>query len=517
MTPPSSRWLAFLVILTLALALPAAAAPQPQGLRRPPLPRPRRRDSLLLPGRHRLGALPPPGPRGGHPLPGRPGLEGLHRDPGRGPGGARRAQHPEPLRLHPADRQRPLAARREARPRQRLLGPRRLDRGRRQRARPDHWPAAHLGRQVEPQVGRRGRWSSPRRTPSTTASGWGTATTRRTSSGSWAGTGPSRATSTPRSSGRWRGASAAADGGAHLMTFHPIGRAGLRPVLPRRRVARLQHAPERPRHHVHRGATRGRWRTTSAPRPSPSSTASRSTRTTRCPSSRTRTATRSRPTCAGRCTGTSSRGPSVTPTAITRSGRCGSRDATRSTSRSCPGTRRSTSRVRGRCSTGGGFSSRGRSGNRIPDDSVIVTDEIATAVPGAGRYRLKATRDSGGAWAMVYTPSGRAFSVDLEKLSGGEGEGVVVRPPGRVGGGDRGVCAERGRGSSCRRRPGRCSTGCWCWMMRRRGTRRRGRGGSRGGEGGDEGAGRGRRQGARTGTRERGESGSERTGAVPQG
>jgi len=59
-------------------------------------------------------------------------------------------------------------------------------------------------------------------------------------------------------------------------------------------------------------------------------------------------------------------------------------------------------------------------GSRIPDDSVIVNDAVETAVPGAGRYRLKATRDSGGAWAMVYTPSGRSFSVDLEKLSGDE-------------------------------------------------------------------------------------------------
>jgi hypothetical protein len=67
-------------------------------------------------------------------------------------------------------------------------------------------------------------------------------------------------------------------------------------------------------------------------------------------------------------------------------------------------------------------------GNRIPDDSVIVTDEIATAVPGAGRYRLKATRDAGGAWAMVYTPSGRPFSVDLEKLSGDEVEAWWFNP-----------------------------------------------------------------------------------------
>jgi hypothetical protein len=60
--------------------------------------------------------------------------------------------------------------------------------------------------------------------------------------------------------------------------------------------------------------------------------------------------------------------------------------------------------------------------NRIPDDSLIVTEAVETAVPGAGRYRLKATRDAGGAWAMVFTPSGRPFSVDLEKLSGIEVE-----------------------------------------------------------------------------------------------
>ncbi|MBI1357320.1 MAG: DUF4038 domain-containing protein [Acidobacteria bacterium] len=57
---------------------------------------------------------------------------------------------------------------------------------------------------------------------------------------------------------------------------------------------------------------------------------------------------------------------------------------------------------------------------RIPDDAVIVPDEVATAVPGAGKYRLKATRDAGGAWAMVYTPSGRPFTVDFGKLSGEE-------------------------------------------------------------------------------------------------
>jgi len=55
---------------------------------------------------------------------------------------------------------------------------------------------------------------------------------------------------------------------------------------------------------------------------------------------------------------------------------------------------------------------------RIPDDSVIVTDEIPTAVPGAGRYRLKATRDREGTYAMVYTTAGRPFTVDLGLIEG---------------------------------------------------------------------------------------------------
>ena len=66
--------------------------------------------------------------------------------------------------------------------------------------------------------------------------------------------------------------------------------------------------------------------------------------------------------------------------------------------------------------------------SRIPDDSVIVTDAIESAVPGAGRYRLKATRDAEGAWAMVYTPSGRPFAVDLGKLSGDEVEAWWFNP-----------------------------------------------------------------------------------------
>jgi hypothetical protein len=53
---------------------------------------------------------------------------------------------------------------------------------------------------------------------------------------------------------------------------------------------------------------------------------------------------------------------------------------------------------------------------RIPDDSIIVQDRVATAVPGAGRYRFAATRDSAGSYAMVYVPVGRPFKVRTEVL-----------------------------------------------------------------------------------------------------
>ena len=56
---------------------------------------------------------------------------------------------------------------------------------------------------------------------------------------------------------------------------------------------------------------------------------------------------------------------------------------------------------------------------RIPDNDVIVPGEVTTSVPGAGAYRFVATRDSDGSYAMVYAPIGRAFSVRMDKVSGG--------------------------------------------------------------------------------------------------
>ena len=55
---------------------------------------------------------------------------------------------------------------------------------------------------------------------------------------------------------------------------------------------------------------------------------------------------------------------------------------------------------------------------RIPDDSIIVTDRVATSVPGAGTRRFVATRDESGSYAMVYAPVGRAFKVRMEKITG---------------------------------------------------------------------------------------------------
>ncbi len=58
--------------------------------------------------------------------------------------------------------------------------------------------------------------------------------------------------------------------------------------------------------------------------------------------------------------------------------------------------------------------------NRIPDQAVIVTDRVVTAVPGAGRYRFVATRDTDGTYAMVYVPCARKFKVNMEVIRGGQ-------------------------------------------------------------------------------------------------
>jgi Protein of unknown function (DUF4038)/Putative collagen-binding domain of a collagenase len=55
---------------------------------------------------------------------------------------------------------------------------------------------------------------------------------------------------------------------------------------------------------------------------------------------------------------------------------------------------------------------------RVPADDVIVTDRVQTSVPGAGRYRFVATRDTDRSYAMVYAPVGRRFSVHMNAIAG---------------------------------------------------------------------------------------------------
>lgn len=49
---------------------------------------------------------------------------------------------------------------------------------------------------------------------------------------------------------------------------------------------------------------------------------------------------------------------------------------------------------------------------RIPDQSLIVGDALR------GADHLQATRDAGGTYALIYSPSGKPISVDLRKLTG---------------------------------------------------------------------------------------------------
>ncbi|NTV84358.1 MAG: DUF4038 domain-containing protein [Bacteroidales bacterium] len=57
---------------------------------------------------------------------------------------------------------------------------------------------------------------------------------------------------------------------------------------------------------------------------------------------------------------------------------------------------------------------------RVPDSTIIITDNVASAVPGSGSYRYVATRDQEGTYAMIYAPVGRKFSVRMDALRGKE-------------------------------------------------------------------------------------------------
>jgi hypothetical protein len=56
--------------------------------------------------------------------------------------------------------------------------------------------------------------------------------------------------------------------------------------------------------------------------------------------------------------------------------------------------------------------------SRVPDASIVVASAIPTAVPGEGRFRLVATRDVDGTYAMVYAPAGRPFAVRMDVIAG---------------------------------------------------------------------------------------------------
>ena len=55
---------------------------------------------------------------------------------------------------------------------------------------------------------------------------------------------------------------------------------------------------------------------------------------------------------------------------------------------------------------------------RIPDNSIIVTSNVPSSVPGAGAYSFVATRDEQGSYAMVYVPVGRKFDVRMDVIKG---------------------------------------------------------------------------------------------------
>jgi len=57
---------------------------------------------------------------------------------------------------------------------------------------------------------------------------------------------------------------------------------------------------------------------------------------------------------------------------------------------------------------------------RIPDNSIVVTSDVPSSVPGAGAYSFVSTRDEKGSYAMVYVPVGRKFSVRMDVIKGSE-------------------------------------------------------------------------------------------------
>jgi hypothetical protein len=65
---------------------------------------------------------------------------------------------------------------------------------------------------------------------------------------------------------------------------------------------------------------------------------------------------------------------------------------------------------------------------RVPDDSMIASNNVPSSIPGAGRYHFAATRDESGSYAMIYAPVGRKFSVQMEKITGSKVKGWWFNP-----------------------------------------------------------------------------------------
>ena len=74
---------------------------------------------------------------------------------------------------------------------------------------------------------------------------------------------------------------------------------------------------------------------------------------------------------------------------------------------------------------------------RVPDDTVIITGPVPTSMPGAGRYHFSATRDQDGSYAMVYAPVGPAVHRADGRHHRLAGDGVVVQPARRARHADR--------------------------------------------------------------------------------
>ena len=55
---------------------------------------------------------------------------------------------------------------------------------------------------------------------------------------------------------------------------------------------------------------------------------------------------------------------------------------------------------------------------RVPDETIIVPDAVPTSVPGVGRNKFVAARDTDGTYAFVYAPIGRTFKVRMDVIKG---------------------------------------------------------------------------------------------------